>query len=341
MQGTDAKAAAAPRLDPNGALSHELFRQALETAPASLYDVRGFASKEQAFAAVSPVFDEYNRLQQAHNGGIELTAAIFSMTVGKTTRFYSTLVHKASVARGNDGLPRPVEFEVPSRLYARMVSRREPPPGASPVERLRVPLPPQAVVVAMVHSHPLADVVSPVAGPSLADVANLLQRARTSSPGLDTSYIVQRVQSPQGEVNVSMRLELKPAYWLAPDPAALADGAEKGVLDINDWVTLRYVQRPGDAPQSPVPLNVIGRDQATDAFRSHLLPHNVLGATAESPLAPVVDWPVARSAAQAPAALPSLQGLGVELPFLERASRYAADALRRPQSSCAATARPA
>ncbi len=329
---TDAKTTAAPRLDPNGSLSHELFRQALEAAPPSLYDARGFASKDEAFTAASRVMDEYNRLQQPHNGGVELTAAIFSMTVGKTTRFYSTLVHKASVARGKDGLLRPVEFEVPSKLDSRMVSKREAPVSATPAEQLRAPLPPQAVVVAWVHSHPLADVVSPVAGPSLADVGSLLLRARMQGWGGDASYVEQRVQSAQGPVDVAMQLELKPAYWLAPDPAALADGVEQGVLDINDWVTLRYVQRPGDPPQSPVPLNVISHDEPSDSFRSHLLPHNVVGAAADSPRAPLVEWPLARSRSQDITALPLLQGLGVELPFLERASRYAANALRLPQT---------
>jgi hypothetical protein len=332
QQRADPAADRAPRLDPNGSLAHELFRQALETAPPSLYDARGFASKDEAFVAVSRVFDEYNRLRQPHNGGIELTAAIFSMTVGRTTRFYSTLVHKASVASGKDGRLRPVDLEVPYDVDARMVNKREPPPSASPAERLRVPLPPQAVVVAMVHSHPPADVVSPVAGPSLDDVTVLLQRARVPAWGADTSYIVQRVQSPRGPVDVAMQLELKPAYWLAPDNAALADGAKKGVLDINDWVMLRYVARPGDPPQSPVPLNVTSRDKPSDSFSSHLLPQNVVDAAAESPLAPLVDWPIARPVAQDPGLLPSPQDLGVELPYLERASRYAADALRLPQT---------
>jgi uncharacterized protein YjbI with pentapeptide repeats/Fic family protein len=331
-QRASSAADGAPRLDPNGALSHELFRQALEAAPASLYDARGFASQEQAFAAVSTVLDTYNRLQQPYNGGIELTAAIFSITEGRTTRFYSTLVHKASVARDKEGRLRTVEFEVPSDVEARMLNQREASSTASPAERLRVPLPPQAVVVAGVHSHPLADVVSPVAGPSLADVSSLLQRARLSASGLDTYYIVQRVQSPQGPVDVAMSLELKPAYWLARDTDALADGADKGVLDINDWVTLRYVPRPGDPPQSPVPLNVISRDKTSGSFRSHLLAHNVHDAAAESPLAPPIDWPVARSESQDAKPLPVLQGLGIELPFLERASRYAADALRLPHT---------
>jgi hypothetical protein len=287
-----------PRMDPSRAVS--LLTQALAAHP-GFPDTQGYASEAEAARAIGLVLASFNALQQPANGAVELTGTIFVHKTPQGTRYFASYPSLAD------------EFGVPKTTDA----------------ALQRSLPPSAVPIATVHSHPLTDATAPVPHASLDDVSNLLARARSAIPTLQSSYVVQRAPSEGGAADVMMRLDLKPQFWLTDDNNDLQRKIYNGELDPNDFVTLNHapLQEQGQGGTSRLPMNVLQWDRQSQEFVSYLRSENVNGGSAETPYRLLWEQPSAAAQAQ-PLAL-DLRSVGVQGDFLalERALRFVGGAL--------------
>lgn len=139
------------------------------------------------------------------------------------------------------------------RLNTRLPVMRYAVVGPAPA----VARPPHASAQALVRLRPHPRARMPW-GPSLDEAADLLAFIGAGLACLERSYAIEQCFTPGGSIPLLTCLEPAAEALLCDDVAALASGILSGRVQAARGVRLRYVRLPGQPPQCPAPINLIG-----------------------------------------------------------------------------------